>query len=75
MLFGNGVIFALTAHFCGLVKDYGLPKFSREWWGRCIGDENLMSIFFCILYLVYSHTAFWLIPEGIMGAIVCAKLA
>jgi hypothetical protein len=74
MFLGKGLHFALTAHFCGIIKDHGLPKFNREYWGRCIADDNLHSIFFCVLYLMFDNTAFWLIPEAINAALALSKL-
>ena len=73
-LAGQGFKFAFAAHFVGIVRDFGLPRLSRAWWGQTLVDENLQSLFFVIVYTMLHHVAFWLVPEGIMFLLEMTKL-
>ena len=72
---GKGIHFAMTAHFAGLIQWHGMPKLSKEYWARCLPDENLHCILFCFLYLFFDQASIWFIPEGIMAAICVANMA
>ena len=75
LFFGKGIHLAMTAHFAAIVRIYGVPKLQKDWWARVLPDENLHCIAFCLLYLFFNHTAFWLLPEGVMAALTLANLA
>ena len=73
VVFGSGIQVAMAAHVVGLIRDYGLP-FTRAWWVASVADENLHSLFFCLLFLWINHVAFWLIPECIMAILALGHL-
>lgn len=61
-----GLYFAIAAFFCGLVANTGVPRMNAEYWTLVTFSDDLHSLVFCSMFLMYS-SSMWFLPV-IIGA-------